>query len=175
MKKFHFLVLLVMLATPLWAAADDFERGDVDQSGTVGIDDVTCLVDYLLSNEWPIGPYDEGYWVVINTIDGPEYIPLNPSYDGRYCAAIDVIYPIFLYACQFHYRINGVDYGPDRYITEPVVGKTYRNPVKPCRNNFILKVDDNELISYCSYCFGLGIDEDNNYYAYLEKGGWAHP
>lgn len=47
------LLLLSMLAVPFQATADDFERGDVDLDGNVSIKDVTCLIDYLLSNQWP--------------------------------------------------------------------------------------------------------------------------
>ena len=42
-----------MLAVPFQTAADDFLRGDCDQNGKVSIDDVTCLINYLLSGEWP--------------------------------------------------------------------------------------------------------------------------
>lgn len=56
MKMFSFLsvlLLLSMLAVPFQATADDLERGDVDLDGNVSIKDVTCLIDYLLSNQWP--------------------------------------------------------------------------------------------------------------------------
>lgn len=56
MKMFSFLsvlLLLSMLAVPFQATADDFERGDVNLDGNVSISDVTCLIDYLLSNQWP--------------------------------------------------------------------------------------------------------------------------
>ena len=57
MKKsysfFCVLSLVLMLAIPFQAAADDFERGDVNLDGNVSISDVTCLIDYLLSNQWP--------------------------------------------------------------------------------------------------------------------------
>ena len=32
---------------------DEYERGDVNQNGSVSIADVTTLIDYLLTNEWP--------------------------------------------------------------------------------------------------------------------------
>lgn len=56
MKKSSFLYLipvLLMLAVPFQTAADDFVRGDCDQDGVVNISDVTCLIDYLLNNQWP--------------------------------------------------------------------------------------------------------------------------
>jgi len=57
MKKnysfFCVLSLVFMLAIPFQTAADDYVRGDVDEDGNVSIKDVTCLIDYLLSNQWP--------------------------------------------------------------------------------------------------------------------------
>lgn len=57
MKKnysfFCVLSLVLMLAIPFQTAADDYVRGDVDEDGNVSIKDVTCLIDYLLSNQWP--------------------------------------------------------------------------------------------------------------------------
>ena len=54
MKKISlFFVVLMMLAIPLSTAADDFLRGDCNEDGKVSISDVTCLINYLLSNQWP--------------------------------------------------------------------------------------------------------------------------
>ena len=42
-----------------FTAGMEYQRGDVDQDGIVGIGDVTCLVDYLLSGTWgdePLNP-----------------------------------------------------------------------------------------------------------------------
>ena len=36
-----------MLAS--FTAGVEYQRGDVDQNGQVGISDVTCLIDYLLN------------------------------------------------------------------------------------------------------------------------------
>ncbi len=56
MKKFSFfsvLLLLCMLVVPFQTSADDFVRGDCNLDGNVTISDVTCLIDYLLSDKWP--------------------------------------------------------------------------------------------------------------------------
>lgn len=56
MKKnwcYYLLPVVLMLAIPFQTAADDFLRGDCNQDGNVSISDVTCLIDYLLSQQWP--------------------------------------------------------------------------------------------------------------------------
>ena len=56
MRKISLLYLVSLLITafmPLCALADDYERGDCDHDGSVNISDVTCLIDYLLSKNWP--------------------------------------------------------------------------------------------------------------------------
>ena len=57
MKKFSFLYLipvLLMLAVPFQTSADDFVRGDCNEDGNVTIADVTTLIDYLLTDQWPV-------------------------------------------------------------------------------------------------------------------------
>ena len=52
-----FVVLSLMLAS--FTAGMEYQRGDVDQDGNVGISDVTCLIDYLLYGTWgdePVNP-----------------------------------------------------------------------------------------------------------------------
>ena len=50
------VLILCLLALPLSTMADDFLRGDVNQDDKVNISDVTCLIDYLLSDRWPDDP-----------------------------------------------------------------------------------------------------------------------
>ena len=72
MKKFSVFYLfpvLLMLAVPFQTAADDFLRGDVDLDGNVNISDVTCLIDYLLSNQWPEEGEIETVTFVLNGIE----------------------------------------------------------------------------------------------------------
>lgn len=57
MKKSCFLYLipvLLMLAVPFQTSADDFVRGDCNEDGNVTIADVTTLIDYLLTDQWPV-------------------------------------------------------------------------------------------------------------------------
>lgn len=73
MKKnwcYYVLPLLLMLAIPFQTAADDYIRGDVDEDGIVNISDVTTLIDYLLSNQWPEEqPKPENVTFVLNGIE----------------------------------------------------------------------------------------------------------
>ena len=72
MKKFSLLsvvLLWCMLAVPFQTAADDFLRGDVDLDGAVNISDVTCLIDYLLNNQWPDEAEPETVTYVLNGIE----------------------------------------------------------------------------------------------------------
>lgn len=45
--------ILCLMAMPLSTVADDFIRGDVNQDGKVSITDVTTLINYLLTQQWP--------------------------------------------------------------------------------------------------------------------------
>jgi len=47
------IMLVVMMALSLPAMANDGLRGDVNSDGKVSIDDVTCLINYLLKGYWP--------------------------------------------------------------------------------------------------------------------------
>lgn len=71
MKKTSlFFLVMMLLAVPLQTAADDFLRGDVNQDGKVSITDVTCLIDYLLSQQWPEEPpKPEDVTFVLNGIE----------------------------------------------------------------------------------------------------------
>ena len=63
------LFVLCMMAVPFQATADDFVRGDVDLDGNVNISDVTALIDYLLSNQWPEEVEPETVTFVLNGIE----------------------------------------------------------------------------------------------------------
>ena len=46
------VLLMLFVPLPLMVFADDYVRGDCDQNGTVDIDDVTSLIDYILNGRW---------------------------------------------------------------------------------------------------------------------------
>ena len=70
MKKSIFsLFVLSLMLTSFTAAADVvYQRGDVSHDGRVSIDDVTCLINYLLYGTWPDDPV---------TPDSHEYVDLG--------------------------------------------------------------------------------------------------
>ena len=50
---FKTVFILCLMALPLSTVADDFIRGDVNQDGKVSSTDVTTLINYLLTQQWP--------------------------------------------------------------------------------------------------------------------------
>lgn len=56
MRKISFAVLFICCMLVSFTAGVEYQRGDVNYDGQVSIADVTCLVDYLLTGEWPSGP-----------------------------------------------------------------------------------------------------------------------
>ncbi len=57
-KKIFFktMFILCMMVLPLRTIADDYLRGDCNEDGTVGMDDLTSLINYLLTNVWQDEP-----------------------------------------------------------------------------------------------------------------------
>ena len=70
LKNFIKSVFILSLMTlPLRAVADDFLRGDVNRDGIVNISDVTFLIKYVLSDQWP----DEASQVKTFTANGVSF------------------------------------------------------------------------------------------------------
>lgn len=77
-----FAMLALMLAS--FAAGVQYERGDVNQDGTVGISDVTCLIDYILTGTWedePVTPPDEHEYVDLGLPSGTLWATCNVGAD----------------------------------------------------------------------------------------------
>ena len=67
-----------MLAS--FSAGVQYERGDVNQDGSVSISDVTCLIDYLLIGSWPddpVTPPDNHEWVDLGLPSGTLWATCN--------------------------------------------------------------------------------------------------
>lgn len=63
------VLILFLLALPLNVLADDYLRGDCDLNGEVSIADVTTLIDYLLSGQWPDEVEPETVTYVVNGVE----------------------------------------------------------------------------------------------------------
>ena len=57
-KKFSLLVLLCVFLLPLvsFTVGTEYGRGDVNRDGKVDMDDLTCLINYLMTDKWPEDP-----------------------------------------------------------------------------------------------------------------------
>lgn len=93
MKKFSTLLVVLLLMLASFTAGVEYQRGDVDQNGQVGISDVTCLIDYLLNGTWPDEPVspDEHEYVDLGLPSGTLWATCNvganvPEEYGYYLA-----------------------------------------------------------------------------------------
>ena len=68
-------MLVLAMAFPIGASA--YERGDVNQNGSVTIADVTALIDYLLTNEWPASPVPAHEYVDLGLPSGTLWATTN--------------------------------------------------------------------------------------------------
>ena len=61
MKKISSILFVLLLMLASFTAGVEYERGDVDQNGSVNIADVATLIDYLLTGTWdePVTPDHE--------------------------------------------------------------------------------------------------------------------
>ena len=53
MKKSSTFLFALVLVLASFTAGMEYQRGDVSQDGNVDIDDVTCLINYILHGNWP--------------------------------------------------------------------------------------------------------------------------
>ena len=56
MRKISLALLFVGCMLVSFTAGVEYQRGDVNYDGQVSIADVTCLIDYLLTGQWPGEP-----------------------------------------------------------------------------------------------------------------------
>lgn len=164
-RIFFFLTSIVMLSFSFSASADNFLRGDNNEDGKVNISDVTDLIDYLLTGQWTSSPYDDGFWIVFTDKYGFEdYYPLNRYSGNTVFCGFSADGSMFDGYCPFHYRIDGVDYGAEYFLTGTLMGETYGNPLIPGRNNYMIPVG--------MYRIGVVIDDgthDYDYYVYAQQ------
>lgn len=79
MKKISSLLFVLLLMLASFTAGTQYPRGDVDLDGMVGIADVTCLIDYLLSGTWDDEPAPPGEheWVDLGLSSGTLWATCN--------------------------------------------------------------------------------------------------
>ena len=53
MKKFSSFLIVLLLMLASFTAGMEYPRGDVNYDIQVDIDDVTCLINYVLNGTWP--------------------------------------------------------------------------------------------------------------------------
>ena len=165
MNRFSFLLAsIAMMSLSFNASADNFLRGDNNQDGKVNINDVTGLINYLLTDQWANGPYDNGFWVVFTDKYGnEEYHQLDEFYEENTVYSTFSAYGVYDGYCPFHFRIDGVDYGANFFLTDVLLGDPFVNPLIPNRNNY--------MIPDGLYHIGIVIDDgahDHDYYVYVQ-------
>ena len=77
MKKYSSLLIVLLLMLASFTAGVEYQRGDVNQDGNVSIDDVTCLIDYLLRGTWGDEPVDNHEWVDLGLPSGTLWATMN--------------------------------------------------------------------------------------------------
>ena len=80
MKKFSSFLVVLLLMLASFTAGVEYQRGDVNQDGNVSISDVTCLIDYLLTDTWPdepVTPPDDHEWVDLGLPSGTLWATCN--------------------------------------------------------------------------------------------------
>lgn len=80
MKKIAICLGVLFWTLTSFMAGVEYQRGDVNQDGTVTIGDVTCLIDYLLNGSWPdepVTPPDDHEWVDLGLPSGTLWATCN--------------------------------------------------------------------------------------------------
>ena len=80
MKKISSFLVVLLLMLASFTAGMEYPRGDVNYDGQVSIKDVTCLIDYLLTDTWPdepVTPPDEHEYVDLGLPSGTLWATCN--------------------------------------------------------------------------------------------------
>ena len=128
MKKFSSLLVVLLLMLASFTAGVEYQRGDVDQDGLVGISDVTCLIDYLLNGTWPDEPVspDNHEWVDLGLPSGTLWATCNvganvPEEYGDYFAWGETE-PKDVYSWETYKWCNGTNNTLTKYCTNSNYG-----------------------------------------------------
>ena len=133
MKKTASLFFVLSLMMTSFTISAQNLRGDVDYDGRVTIDDVTSLIDYLLSDQWPEGNHE---WVDLGLPSGTLWATCNvgansPEDFGDYFAWGEVS-PKEVYNWSTYKWYNSSNNALTKYCTSsdygPVDNKTELDP-----------------------------------------------
>ena len=94
MKKFSSFLVVLLLMLASFTAGMEYPRGDVNYDNQVDIEDVTCLINYVLNGTWPeepVTPPDTHEWVDLGLPSGTLWATCNvganaPEEYGYYLA-----------------------------------------------------------------------------------------
>ena len=129
MKKIATLMCVLMLMLASFTAGVEYQRGDVDQNGSVNIADVATLIDYLLTGTWndaPVTPPDEHEWVDLGLPSGTLWATCNvgatsPEEYGDYFAWGETE-PKEVYDWTTYKWCNGYENTLTKYVTNSSFG-----------------------------------------------------
>lgn len=129
MKKSILIMFVMSLMLASFTAGVEYQRGDVDQNGSVNIDDVTCLIDYLLQGTWsdePVTPPVDHEYVDLGLPSGTLWATCNvgannPEEYGDYFAWGETS-PKAVYNWSTYKWCNGSKFSLTKYNTTSDLG-----------------------------------------------------
>ena len=132
MKKFSSFLIVLLLMLASFTAGMEYPRGDVSQDGQVNINDVTCLIDYLLTGTWPedtVTPIVEGEYVDLGLPSGTLWATCNiganaPEEYGDYFAWGETEPKDYYHSNTYKWFVegSGIDYWITKYCNDSTEG-----------------------------------------------------
>ena len=129
MKKFSSFLIVLLLMLASFTAGMEYPRGDVNYDNQVDIDDVTCLINYVLNGTWPdepVTPPDTHEYVDLGLPSGTLWATCNvgataPEESGDYFAWGETE-PKEEYTWENYQWCNGSDTTLTKYCTNSIWG-----------------------------------------------------
>ena len=127
MKKIAICLVVLFWTLASFTVGVEYQRGDVDQDGQVGISDVTCLIDYILNGSWEDEPpVVEHEYVDLGLPSGTLWATCNvgantPEEYGDYFAWGETV-PKDYYDWNTYKWCNGNEYTLTKYSTDSNYG-----------------------------------------------------
>lgn len=133
MKKIGSVLFVSMMMLASFTAGVEYERGDVDHNGVVGISDVSCLIDYLLTGTWPddpVTPPEAHEWVDLGLPSGTLWATMNVGAE-----APEEYGDFFAWGETTPKKVYN-------WATYTLCGGTYKTLTKYCTNSYYGSVDN---------------------------------